>query len=76
MNFKTKVQDYFTKNGVTVSRIEQQGDTESIVCHINKSDNNKVTSIQKQMEKDLDVTIVLSDSYNMNVVIVESNDLE
>lgn len=76
MDFKNKVVNYFKENGVQVSRVEQEGDTSSIVCHVPQSDNIKIANLKDRMEKVLDVVMIQSDSYGMNVVIVESNNLE
>lgn len=76
MDFKNKVVDYFKEHGVTVSRVEQEGDTRSIVCHVPPTDNIKIANLKDIMEKVLDVAVLQSDSYGMNVVIVEDNNLE
>lgn len=76
MEFRNKVKDYLEKNGITVERIEQKGEVASIVCHIPKSDNEKVEKLKEEMEKELNVVVVASNNYGMNVIIVESNDLE
>ena len=76
MEFKETISKYFEKNDIKINKIEQEGNNKSIVVHINKSDNEKINSIREKMEKDLNVAIVLSDMYGMNVVIVESNNLE
>jgi len=76
MAFKETVVDYLKKRGVQVSRVEQDGDNESIVCHVPQSDNIKVANLRDVMEKALNVAVLQSDSFGMNVVIVESNDLE
>lgn len=76
MDFKNKVVDYFKEHGVIVSRVEQEGDTRSIVCHVPQSDNIKIANLKDVMEKVLDVAVLQSDSYGMNVVIVEDNNLD
>lgn len=76
MDFKNKVVEYFKEHGVQVSRVEQEGDTASIVCHVPQSDNIKIANLKDVMEKVLDVAVVQSDSFGMNVVIVEANDLD
>ena len=76
MSFKEKVVDHLKSNGIGVIKVEQDGDNESIVCHILESDNDIIESIKHEMEKEFDVTVVQNDMNNMNVVIVESNNLE
>ncbi len=76
MDFKEKVKQYLSQGGIYVKQIEQEGATESIVCHISKDANEKVKQIKEVMEKDLDVQVMLSNDFGMNVVIVESNNLE
>lgn len=76
MDFKEKVRNYLAEKNVAVGRIEQEGNNESIVCHILPEDNTKVREFSNQMEADLDVAVVLTNMYGMNVVIVESNNLE
>lgn len=75
-NFRQTMKQYLNDNGVRVYRIEQEGDTESVIYHIDPSDNEKVNKIQKQMEKEHDVAVMLGNLGGMNVVIVESNNLE
>ena len=74
--FRQNVISYFKNKDISVEKVEQETDVKSIVCHIAKSDNQKVEAIQQEMEKDLNVVIALSQNYGMNVVIVEDNDLE
>ncbi len=76
MDFKEKVKQYLSQGGIYVKQIEQESATESIVCHISKDANEKVKQIKEVMEKDLDVQVMLSNDFGMNVVIVESNNLE
>lgn len=76
MDFKSKVTEYLKEHGVTVQRVEQEGDTPSIVCHVPQSDNIKIANLKDVMEKVLDVAVLQSDSFGMNVVIVEDNNLE
>lgn len=74
MDFKEKVVSYLKEHGVTVNRTEQDGDL-SIVCHVDPKDNINIANLKDAMEKVLDVVVVQSDAFGMNVVIVESNDL-
>lgn len=76
MTFKETVVDYLKKHGVEVSRVEQDGDVESIVCHVDPKDNIKIANLKDTMETTLDVAVLQSDSFGMNVVVVESNELE
>ena len=77
MEFKNKIQNYLSKKiDILIQQVEQEGDNESIVLHIAKEDNAKIEAIKDEMEKELDVAVVQSDMYEMNVVIVESNQLE
>jgi len=76
MNFKEKVVDYLSKNNVEVERVEQNGEVESIICHIPKDANDVVDGIKTKMEEELNVAVLRTDNYGMNVVIVEANDLE
>ena len=75
MDFKNKVVKYFKEHDITVNRVEQESDL-SIVCHVPQSDNVKIANIKDVMEKVLDVVVVQSDMFGMNVVVVESNDLD
>lgn len=75
MEFKNKVVEYFKDHGVTVSRVEQEGDNKSIVCHVPMADNIKIANLKDTMEKVMDVAVLQSDSFGMNVVVVEANDL-
>lgn len=74
--FKEKVLKYLTENQIVVSKVEQEEEVDSLVCHIDDSLNDKIESIKEKMEKDLDVYVVLSGNYGMNVVIIESKNLE
>jgi uncharacterized lipoprotein len=74
--FKAKIVEYLKEKGVEVERVEQQGETESIVCHIKEADNDKVASLMPEMEKELGVATMMDDSYGMNVLIVEAMELE
>jgi hypothetical protein len=76
MEYRDKVKSYLENIGVTVQRIEQEGDTESVVCHISSIDKQKIIDAQTKIEDDLNSVVQLSDMFGMNVVIVESNDLE
>lgn len=76
MEFKEKVVKYFKEHDVTVTRVEQEGDTASIVCHVPQSDNIKIANLKDVMEKVLDVAVLQSDMGGFNVVIVEDNNLE
>jgi len=76
MEFKEKITNYFQDKGVAVGKVEQEDNAESIVCHVEVSDNEKVSFLKEEMEKELDVAVIQSDMYGMNVVIVESNILE
>lgn len=74
-NFKQTVKSYLEKKGIIVTRIEQEGEVESIVCHISRSDNEKILKIQEEMQKELNVVIALSNMFGMNVAIIESENL-
>jgi hypothetical protein len=76
MEFRNKAVKYLKELGVTVERVEQRGEDRSIVCHIPKSDNEKITENQSKIENGLDVVVALSDFSGFNVVIIEANDLE
>lgn len=76
MEFKKQVTDYLKEHGVTVQRVEQEGDDKSIVCHVPQSDNIKISNLKDTMETVLDVAVLQSDSFGMNVVVVEANDLD
>lgn len=76
MDFKKEVVDYFKQHDIVVNQVEQEGNTKSIVCHVAQSDNIKIANLKDTMEKVLDVAVLQSDSFGMNVVIVESNNLE
>jgi hypothetical protein len=76
MEFKNKIVEYFKDHGVIVSRVEQEGTDRSIVCHVSKDDNIKIANMKDTMETVLNVAVLQSDSFGMNVVIVEDNDLE
>lgn len=75
MNFKEKITNHLKEKNIEVTKVEQEGDNESIVCHISKEDNEKIENIKEQMEKGFDVAVMLVQSYGMNVVIIESNNL-
>ena len=75
MKFREKVTDYLISCGIQVTKVEQEGGIESIVCHVPVSDNEKIESISKQMEKELKVIVQLSNLYGMNVVIVEAEEI-
>lgn len=74
--FREKIKNYLSERGISILRIEQDGDVESIVCHIAKDDNAKIEEIKEIMESELNVAVMLSDFGGFNVVIVESNNLE
>jgi len=74
--FKSKVASYFESIGVAVSRIEGEEDALSVVCHIRHSDNARVAEAKAKMEHDLNAVVEPSQMFGMNVVIVESNDLD
>jgi len=73
MEFRQKVLDYFEKHRIPVSRVEQEGETPSIVLHVSPSDNIKIANLREVMETVLTVQVVQSDLGGMNVVIVEDN---
>lgn len=75
MTFKDKVLEYFKEHGVTVTKVEQpDGDYPSVVCHVPQSDNIKIANLKDTMEPVLGVVMLQSDSYGMNVVIVEADE--
>ena len=76
MKFKEKIQEYLKTKNIAVGKIEQDGGVESVVFHILKEDNEKVDKIKDEMEKELNVAVLRSENYGMNVVIVEANDLD
>jgi hypothetical protein len=76
MEYKEKVLEALKEKGIIVLGIEQEGDTRSIVCHINKSDTSRIDEIKEELEKKLDSIIISSDMYGMNVLIVEDKNLE
>jgi len=76
MEYKEKVLDYLSGKGIEVGKVEQEGNNESIVCHIEATHNEKIAEIKDEMEKELDVYVAQSDMGGMNVVIVESGNLE
>ncbi len=76
MEFKKTVVKYLKDHGVEVQRVEQEGDNKSIVCHVAQADNIKIANLKDTMEKVLDVAVVQSDMFGMNVVVVEANDLD
>lgn len=75
MTFKEQVLDFWQRNGVTVVRTEQEGDN-SIVCHVPKDDNIKVANLRDIIEPTLNCVMVQSDSFGMNVVVVELDEDE
>lgn len=75
MTFKDKILEYFKEHGVTVTKVEQpDGDYPSVVCHVPQSDNIKIANLKDTMEPVLGVVMLQSDSYGMNVVIVEADE--
>ena len=76
MKYKEKVKKYFTDRGIRVGHIEQKGETESIVCHIPEEQNEEIVTMKDEMEKELNVAVMQSEMFGMNVVIVESKDIE
>lgn len=76
MEFKETISKHLEENNIKINKIEQEGNTKSIVVHIDKSDNEKINSIKEKMEKDFDVAVVLSGIFGMNTVIIEANNLE
>ncbi|MCP6727340.1 MAG: hypothetical protein KJI69_05025 [Patescibacteria group bacterium] len=76
MKFKEKVLKYLDDKTIIVSKVEQEGDTESIVCHIHESDRQLIHSFRLDMEKELNVYVAVSDMFGMSVLIVESKDIE
>lgn len=76
MEFKEKVLKYLENNNVKVGKIEQEGNTESIVCHISTTENKKIEEIKNNMEEELNVIVQESNMFGMNVVLVESKDIE
>lgn len=76
MNFTKAVKEYFSKHGVDVIRVEQKGDDKSIACHVPASDNIKIANLKDAMEEALDVALLQTDMFGMNVVIVEANDMD
>jgi hypothetical protein len=76
VEYRRKVVEYITNLGINVQRVEQEGNNESIVCHIPKEDNNKITDNQSKIESDLNSAVLLSNSYGMNVVVIESNNID
>lgn len=76
MEFKEKIVKYFKEHDVTVTRVEQEGDTASIVCHVPQSDNIKIANLKDAMEKVLNVAVLQSDMFGFNIVVVEDNNLE
>lgn len=75
MTFKDRVREYLKEKHVAVGRIEQDGEIESIVCHIMEDDNSKFEDFKYQMEEELNVVAMQSNGFGMNVIIVESKDL-
>lgn len=76
MSFKEQMVDHLKSKGVNITKVEQDGENKSIVCHILESDNSTIEDIKSRMEEEFNVAVVLSDMNNMNVVIIEDNDLE
>lgn len=76
MEFREKILKHLEENGVIIERIEQQGTNKSVVFHIPQSDNEKIKELSESMEKEFDVAVAMSDSFGMNVVVVEDNNLE
>jgi hypothetical protein len=74
---KEKYLEYFKDTlGVEVTKVEGEEGVDSYVFHVDPSVNSFLEEKKEQIEKDLDVVIVLSQNYGMNVVIIESNNLE
>lgn len=76
MEFKSEVTKYLTDHGVTVNQVEQEGENRSVVCHVPQADNIKIANLKDVMEKMLNVMVLQSNSFGMNVVVVEANDLD
>ena len=76
MIFREQVLAYLKKHGIKVEKFEQNGDVESIVCHIPVEQNAKFDAIQKQMEIDLPVITLHGQIEQFNTIIVESDKLE
>ncbi len=75
MNFKQKISEYLIEKGISIGKIEQEGENESLVFHLSESDSKKIEDNQQEIEKELDVVIAVSEMFGMNVVIIESNNL-
>jgi len=75
MTFREDVEKWFTDNGIVFTRVEQDGEI-SLVLHIPKSENEKVSLLKDKLEKDLKAISMQSDSFGMNVVVIEREELE
>jgi len=73
--FEKKAKTKLEELDVRVYRIEKDNDL-SIVFHIPKLDNEKIEKAKDEIEKELNAVVALSEMSGMNVVIIESNDLE
>lgn len=75
MSFQETVVNYLKEHGVTVNRVEAESDF-SIVCHVPQSDNITIANLKDTMEPVLGVVMVQSDSFGMNVVVIEKEEDE
>lgn len=76
LSFKGNVIVYLRERGIIIERTEQDGENHSIICHIPESQNEEVKILQEEMEKTLDVVMMHSGLFGMNVWIVEDKNLE
>lgn len=73
--FEEKAKTKLKELNIEVHKIEKDNDL-SIVFHISKSDNEKIEKAKDEIEKELNAVVALSEMAGMNVVIIESNNLE
>lgn len=76
MEFRSKALSILTGMGIEPTQIEQRGEDRSIVFHIPKKDNLKITTSLDALEKKFGVVIALSDLGGFNVVIIEDEDVD
>lgn len=72
--FENKIRKYFEEKGVVLGKME--GEDNSLVFHIASDMNDKVAGLISNMEKTLNVAVMLSSDFGMNVVIVEEQEDE
>ena len=73
--FQEKVSAKLESIGITLGKIEADN-PESLVYHIPNSQNQVIAEKKTELEAELNAIVEQTDMFGMNVVIVESKDLE